>query len=191
MKRTVNLWRSGVFLLSLVILTGCGNPAADTPNPGAADDTGQESGNPPATAADPGDTADEPLIPNSKDVNTLGLANPLVIVFNGDGAPAITGGAGAAVSADTNHAAVTLTQAGADIVAQGICEDGSLTFSGNYPFNLYLNGLGLVSASGAAISNDGSGAMNVTLVDGTANRLVDGAGGAQKAAFYSKGDFSI
>ena len=191
MKRTVNPWRSGAFLLALVIWMGCGNPAVDTLNPGNTDDTGQETGDPPAAAADPGDTADEPLVPNSKEVNTLGLANPLVIVFNGEAAPTITGGAGAAASADTSHAAVTLTAAGADIVAQGICEDGSLTFSGNYPFNLYLNGLGLTSASGGAINNDGAGAMNVTLVAGTANRLVDGAGGAQKAAFYSKGDFAI
>jgi hypothetical protein len=80
---------------------------------------------------------------------------------------------------------------GANIVAQGLCANASLTLSGNYDFNLYLNGLGLTNSSGAAINNDGTGAMNVILVEGTANRLIDSAGGSQKAAFYSKGDFAI
>jgi hypothetical protein len=80
---------------------------------------------------------------------------------------------------------------GANIVAQGISGDGSLTFSGNYNFNLYLNGVGLTNASGAAINNDGSGAMQVTLVEGTTSRLIDGADSDDKAAFYSKGDFTV
>ncbi|MDR1100695.1 MAG: carbohydrate-binding domain-containing protein [Treponema sp.] len=142
-------------------------------------------------AADPGDTTEGALVLNSKDLSALGLADPVVIVFNGDVAPSISGGNGATVAADTSHVAVTLAQAGTDIVAQGTGADGSITVSGDYAFNLYLNGLGLASASGAAINNDGSGAMNVTLVEGTANQLIDGAGGDQKAAFYSKGDFSL
>jgi hypothetical protein len=76
-------------------------------------------------------------------------------------------------------------------VAQGISAGASLTFSGNYNFNLYLNGAGLTGTAGAAINNDGTGTMNVTLVEGTANRLIDGEEGSQKAAFYSKGDFAI
>jgi hypothetical protein len=76
-------------------------------------------------------------------------------------------------------------------VAQGISADASLTFSGNYDFNLYLNGAGLTNSGGAAINNDGTGTMNVTLVEGTANRLIDGAGRSHKATFYSKGDFAI
>jgi hypothetical protein len=95
------------------------------------------------------------------------------------------------VNAETNHVTVTLTQADANIVVQGTCADGSITFTGNHAFNLYLNGLELASLSGAAINNDGSKAMNVTLVDGTGNRLIDGAEGGQKAAFYSKGDFAV
>ena len=193
MKRNRNLWQGGAFLLAAVIIwAGCTNPAVETPNPGNADDTGQpDSGDPPVIASDPGDPADGALVPNSKNVSTLELANPLVITFDNGAAPTVTNGASATVNADTNHVAITLTLEGADIVAQGICADGSLTFSGNYAFNLYLNGLGLTSVSGAAITNDGSGTMNVTLVEGTANRLIDGTAGAQKAAFYSKGDFSI
>ncbi|MDR2051928.1 MAG: carbohydrate-binding domain-containing protein [Treponema sp.] len=142
------------------------------------------------TAAGPGDTAEGALVPNSKNVDTLGLSNPTLIVFSEAAAPTVTPGANAAVRADTNHVTVTLTAADADIVAQGICADGSIIFFGDYDFNLYLNGLGLTSASGAAINHDGTGTMNLTLVEGTENRLIDGAEGEQKAAFYSKGDFA-
>ncbi|MDR1247799.1 MAG: carbohydrate-binding domain-containing protein [Treponema sp.] len=188
MKKNRNILRGGVFLLAMgIVWTGCANPTAGAGrknNQTVADD-------PPVVAADPGDTADSALVPGSKNVSALGLADPVVIVFNGDAAPSISGGNGATVTADASHVAVMLVQAGANIVAQGIDADGSITVSGNYTFNLYLNGLGLASASGAVINNDGSGAMNVALVEGTANRLVDGAGGDQKAAFYSKGDFSL
>ncbi|MDR1249830.1 MAG: carbohydrate-binding domain-containing protein, partial [Treponema sp.] len=192
MKKNRNILRGGVFLPVLVMLwMGCANLTADTEgknNQTISDD-------PPVVAADPGDRAEDPLtaegslVLNSKELNVLGLADPVVIVFSGDAAPSISGGNGATVTAAAGHVAVTLVQAGADIVAQGIGADGSITISGNYDFNLHLNGLGLASASGAAINNNGSGAMKVTLVEGTANRLIDGAGGDQKAAFYSKGDF--
>jgi hypothetical protein len=188
MKKNRDILRGGILLLALAILwAGCANPSA-----GAGQKNNQTGLDDPSTAAaDPDDTTEGTLVLNSKDLSALGLADPIVIVFNGDAAPSISGGNGATVTADTGHVAVTLAQAGANIVAQGICADGSITFSGDYAFNLYLNGLGLAGASGAAINNDGSGAMNVALVEGTANQLVDGAGGDQKAAFYSKGDFSL
>jgi hypothetical protein len=176
------------FAAAVLIVMGCANELPGT------EDTEQEgtpdTGNPPAIAADPGDTEDGALVPNSKNVDTLELSNPTLIVFSEAAAPTVTPGANAEVSAETNQVTVTLTAADADIVAQGICADGSITFSGNYGFNLYLNGLGLTSASGAAINHDGTGTMNLTLVEGTANRLIDGAEGGQKAAFYSKGDLA-
>jgi hypothetical protein len=206
MKRSVNrLFVCTVFTVTAgLVWLGCSSPVVDAPND-KPNDTNQGDDNSdgdyeiqpeaPVVAADPGDTADSPLVPGSKEVGTLGLADPVVIVFNEGAAPTVTGGAGAAVNADTSHAAVTLTQAGADIVVQGISPDGSLAFSGNFSFNLYLNGAGLtnggVAASGAAITNNGTGAMNVTLVEGTVNRLIDKAGGEQKAALYSKGDMVI
>ncbi|MDR2403086.1 MAG: carbohydrate-binding domain-containing protein, partial [Spirochaetaceae bacterium] len=184
-------WGGFLVLIAAMLWTGCGNPAIDNPPPDNSDTPGTDNGVPPEVAADPGDTADTPLVPASKDVSTLGLASPVLIVFSEAAAPAVRPGANAELSAATNHVTVTLTAAGADIVAQGTCADGSITFTGNHAFNLYLNGLELASLSGAAINNDGSEAMNVTLVEGTANRLIDSAGGGQKAAFYSKGDFAV
>ena len=145
----------------------------------------------PTVPDDPGDTADDALIPASVAVSALGLSSPVVIVFSEAAAPVVTPGANAEVTANTNHVTVTLTAAGADIVVQGVNADASLTLSGNYNFNLYLNGAGLTNSAGAVINNDDAGTMNVTLVEGTANRLIDGAGGSQKATFYSKGDFAI
>jgi hypothetical protein len=185
MKKNKSRFWGGAFLMVAVLLwVGCSNSVTDTPAPDNPSDTG-------VVTADPGDVVDSALVPNSKDVSALGLTNPVVITFNGGEAPTITGGANATTSAATNRVAVTLTGDGANIVAQGISGDGSLTFSGNYAFNLYLNGVGLTNASGAAINNDDSGNMQVTLVDGTTSRLIDGVASGDKATFYSKGDFTV
>jgi hypothetical protein len=144
----------------------------------------------PAVAADPGDAADAVLVPDSKDVSSLALASAVLISFDDEETPTVSGTVeGVAVSADTNHVVVTLTGAGANIVVQGVSDAGSLTFSGNFAFNLYLNGVGLTNEDGGAISNGGTGKMTATLVEGTKSRLIDGAG--SKGAFYSKGDFAL
>jgi hypothetical protein len=183
--------RGSFFIAAALVWTACPNPADETTgNPDQEKSGGENNGVPMVT--DPGDTADAALVPASKDISDLGLANPLIITFSeAAAAPTVKGGTNATASPETNHVTVTLTASGADIVAQGINAEGSLTFSGDYDFNLYLNGLGLTSSGGGAINNDGTGTMKVTLVEKTENRLIDGAGGSQKAAFYSKGDFTI
>jgi hypothetical protein len=197
MKRSISLIFGGAFLIvTVLLLAGCPGMGTDTPVIDNFDGANQEEDNtdtgaPSVIADDPGNTADSTLVPASKDVSTLGLTDPVAIIFNEGAAPTVTGGANAAVVADTNHVAITLTAADANIVVQGISEDGSVTFSGNYAFNLYLNGVGLTNASGAAINNTGSGDMNVTLVEGTTSRLIDGTDSDGKAAFYSKGNFII
>jgi hypothetical protein len=181
-------------LISALFWAGCSAMSDNMPN---ADKTGDTDGEdytddsiPPVVAADPGDAPDEELVPNSKDPSSLGLSNAVLISFNGGAAPTVSGTvAGVAVSASTNHVALTLSGAGADIVVQGVSDDGSLTFSGNYAFNLYLNGVGLTNAAGSAISNGGTGAMSVTLVEGTTSRLIDGEG--SKGALYGKGDIAV
>jgi hypothetical protein len=184
MKKKRNLfWRFAFLVIAALVWARCPNPAGE-------DNT--DNGTPPVIAADSGDTADAALVPASKNISVLALANPLVVTFSEAAAPEISGGTNASASVvEGNHVAITLTAAGANIVAQGISADASLTFSGNHDFNLYLNGAGLANPGGAAINNDGTGTMNVTLVEGTANRLIDGTGGSQKAAFYSKGDFAV
>jgi hypothetical protein len=155
---------------------------------GCPSSTAASAGNPNQEEEDAGDS---PLVPASRDIDALGLVNPLLITFSETAAPAVTGGTNATAGVIGNNVTVTLAQAGTNIVAQGVCAEASLVLSGNHDFNLYLNGLGLANPDGAAINNDGTGRMSVILVEGTTNRLTDGAAGAQKAAFYSKGDFAI
>ena len=188
MKKNMAIFLHRVFFAATVLVwVSCPYQAVETHALGNSDN----SSTPPLIAVDPGDTEDTALVPVSKSISDMGLANPLVITFSEAAAPTLSGGTSAAASVAGNNVAVTLTATGANIVAQGINADASLTFSGNYDFNLYLNGAGLSSTSGAAINNDGTGTMNVSLVEGTANRLIDSVGGEQKAAFYSKGDFAI
>ncbi|MDR3325319.1 MAG: carbohydrate-binding domain-containing protein [Spirochaetaceae bacterium] len=190
MKRNKGRFWAGAFFMAAALLwTGCSNSVIDATARQDDDQTGAPP--PPVVAADPGDAADGVLVPASKDAAALGLASPVVIVFNEGAAPTITEGALATVSAVASRVAVTLTGGGANIVAQGVSADGSLTVSGNHAFNLHLNGVGLANAGGAAINNDGSGAMTVTLVEGTTSRLIDGAASGDKAALYSKGDLRI
>ncbi|MDR3171258.1 MAG: carbohydrate-binding domain-containing protein [Treponema sp.] len=187
MKRNKSLFFGSAVLLA-VLWVGCPDT---TPNSTNQEENNTDNGVPPVIEVDPGNTEDDALVPASKDVSTLGLANPVVISFNEGVASTVTDGAKATVSVDTNHVAVTLTAESTNIVVQGINSDGSLTFSGDYAFNLYLNGVGLTNANGAAINNTGSGEMTVSLVEGTTSRLIDGAASVDKAAFYSKGDFTV
>jgi hypothetical protein len=191
-KNAALFLRPVFFSVAVLAWTGCPySTAATAGNQNQEAISADDTGAPPLVAADPGDAEDAALVPASRDISALGLANPLLIVFSETAAPAITGGTNAAAEAAGNTVTVTLAGEGADIVAQGLCAGASLVLSGNYDFNLYLNGLGLANPDGAAINNDGAGTMNVILVEGTANRLTDGAAGGQKAAFYSKGDFAI
>jgi hypothetical protein len=190
-KNTVIFLRPVFFLAAVLVWMGCPSAVETTGNPNQEEINEGDNNTSPVIAADPGDTEDAALVVASKDISALGLANPLIITFSEAAAPTVTGGTNAAASVVGNNVTVTLTAADANIVTQGINADASLTFSGDYNFNLYLNGVGLTNPGGAAINNDGTGAMNVTLVEGTANRLIDGAGGEQKASFYSKGGFAL
>lgn len=64
---------------------------------------------------------------------------------------------------------------------------GNFAMSGSYKATVSLDGLSLTSPEGAAIDIQSSKRTKVVVSDGTANTLVDAAGGAQKAALYCKG----
>ncbi|MDR2417893.1 MAG: hypothetical protein LBD79_02430, partial [Treponema sp.] len=128
MKRNEWFFWGFLVLIAAMVWTGCDNPTAEPD--GTADNQETDTSVPPAVAADPGNAADAPLVPASKDVSTLSLASPVLIVFSEAAAAAVTPGANAEVNAETNHVTVTLTQADANIVVQGTCADGSITFTG-------------------------------------------------------------
>lgn len=100
---------------------------------------------------------------------------------------------------------LTVTQSGAHVsIAQsdslaneityklsGTSTDGEFYMSGSYKATLELNGLTLTNVtpvySGAAIHIQNGKRINVKVITGTTNTLVDAAGGSQKGCLYVKG----
>ena len=100
---------------------------------------------------------------------------------------------------------LTVTQSGAHVsIAQssdlateitytlsGISSDGEFYMSGSYKATIELNGLTLTNAtpvySGAAVHIQNGKRINVKVITGTTNTLVDAASGSQKGCLYIKG----
>ena len=115
-------------------------------------------------------------------------------------------GTSATVSVADNIAQyLTVTQEGAHVsIAQssdvaseitytlsGTSTDGEFYMSGSYKATVELNGLTLTNAtpvySGAAVHIQNGKRINVKVITGTTNTLVDAAGGSQKGCLYVKG----
>ena len=73
----------------------------------------------------------------------------------------------------------------------GTSTDGEFYMSGSYKATIELNGLTLTNAtpvySGAAVHIQNGKRINVKVITGTTNTLVDAAGGSQKGCLYVKG----
>lgn len=76
-------------------------------------------------------------------------------------------------------------------VLQGESSNGSLTLNGSYKLTMHLNGLNLTSQKGAALDIQCGKRVELKLLKGTVNTLVDCKNGAQKAALYCKGHLEI
>ncbi|MBP5677815.1 MAG: carbohydrate-binding domain-containing protein [Bacteroidales bacterium] len=123
--------------------------------------------------------------------------NSVEIVYNGTSATVSV--------ADNISQYLTVTQQGAHVsIAQssdvaseitytlsGTSTDGEFYMSGNYKATVELNGLTLTNAtpvySGAALHIQNGKRINVNVITGTENTLVDAAGGSQKGCLYVKG----
>ncbi len=70
---------------------------------------------------------------------------------------------------------------------RGTSTDGSFWMDGKLKASLVLDGLTLTCADSAAVNIRDGKRISVTLAEGTANTLTDGAGGSQKACFAVKG----
>ena len=102
------------------------------------------------------------------------------------------------VKASVSGAHVTLTSTASETsggellyVLEGSTSDGSLTLNGNYKLRLHLNGVSITSKKGAAIDIECGKRIEVKVMKGTTNTLVDSSGGSQKAAFYVKGHLEL
>ncbi len=123
--------------------------------------------------------------------------NSVQIVYNGTSATVNV--------ADNISQYLTVTQQGAHVsIAQsdsvaseitytlsGTSTDGEFYMSGSYKATVELNGLTLTNAtpvySGAAVHIQNGKRINVKVITGTTNTLVDAAGGSQKGCLYVKG----
>ncbi|MDR0510803.1 MAG: carbohydrate-binding domain-containing protein [Rikenellaceae bacterium] len=105
----------------------------------------------------------------------------------------------AEVNVDGQHVTVKTLAKDVNFVATGTTGNGSLKFlaSGSNKFNLILNGASITNPRGAAINNQLSKTVSLTLLDGTNNRLIDGAtydvpdGEDMKGTFFSEGQLVV
>jgi hypothetical protein len=99
------------------------------------------------------------------------------------------------VTCDVHGADVTLTSTNESkeisYRLSGTSTNGSFTYNGSYKCTLMLEGLNLVSTTGAAIDIECGKRIAMHLSEGTENTLEDAPNGTQKAAFYCKGHLEI
>ncbi len=123
--------------------------------------------------------------------------NSVQVVYNGTSATVTV--------ADNISQYLTVSQQGAHVsIAQsddvaseitytlsGTSTDGEFYMSGSYKATIELNGLTLTNAtpvySGAAVHIQNGKRINVKVITGTTNTLVDAASGSQKGCLYVKG----
>ena len=123
--------------------------------------------------------------------------NSVQVVYNGTSATVTV--------ADNISQYLTVTQQGAHVsIAQsdsvaseitytlsGTSTDGEFYMSGSYKATIELNGLTLTNSSavysGAAVHIQNGKRINVKVITGTENTLVDAASGSQKGCLYVKG----
>ena len=115
----------------------------------------------------------------------------IYIIYNGNSVTVTNplAGAGVTITDSAAHVHVVTTAGLSDLTyhVSGTTSDGCLNITSDKRFNLSLEGASITSSSGAAINSIIDKKMTVVLADNTSNYLKDCANGAQKAAFYSKG----
>jgi len=123
--------------------------------------------------------------------------NTVEVVYNGTTATvAVADNVAQYLEVTQSGAHVSITQS-ADLASEityklsGTSTDGEFYMSGSYKATLELNGLTLTNVtpvySGAAIHIQNGKRINVKVITGTTNTLVDAASGSQKGCLYVKG----
>lgn len=119
--------------------------------------------------------------------------NTVSVVYNGASAKVVVAGNIAQNLTVTANGADVSIVADANVANEitytlsGTTTDGSFYMDGDYKCTFVLNGLNLTNADGAAIDIECGKRIAVNLPEGTANYLVDGADGSQKACMMVNG----
>lgn len=127
-------------------------------------------------------------------IDSITVVHTVTVTYNGEQALVDLGHApNVTYTTDGAHVSIlsTNTKNELEFVLQGESTQGSLTYDGPLKCKFYLNGLNLQSDRGAAIDIQCGKRVDLILVPGTENILVDAAGGTQKAALYCKGHLEV
>ena len=128
---------------------------------------------------------------NISDIDSITVVKPVTIQWDGTSAtvdiPANVEGVTATVNGGDVVINNTNTWSELEFVLSGSSAAGSLTYNGEYKAKFHLSGVNLTSTTGAAIDIQCGKRIDLIVVDGTTNTLVDYAGGTQKAAFNCQG----
>lgn len=130
------------------------------------------------------------------DIDSIVPVQKVYISFSADAATVdIPTALADSVSAEISGAYVTLTNKNisneVDVILSGESDNGGFTYNGSYKVSIILNGLSLTSQQGAALDIQCGKRIDLELVEGTVNTLVDYASGEQKAALYCKGHMEV
>ena len=119
------------------------------------------------------------------------------VVYNGDTATVSVGDSAAQYLTVSQQGAHVSIAQGSDLATEitynlsGSSTDGGFYMSGSYKATIELNGLTLTNSSavysGAAVHIQNGKRINVKVITGTENTLVDAASGSQKGCLYVKG----
>ena len=127
-------------------------------------------------------------------IDSITVVHTVTVTYNGEQALVDLGHApNVTYTTDGAHVSIlsTNTKNELEFVLQGESTQGSLTYDGPLKCKFYLNGLNLQSDRGAAIDIQCGKRVDLILVPGTENILVDAPGGTQKAALYCKGHLEV
>ena len=119
------------------------------------------------------------------------------VVYSGDTATVSVGDSAAQYLTVSQQGAHVSIAQGSDLASEitynlsGSSTDGGFYMSGSYKATIELNGLTLTNSSavysGAAVHIQNGKRINVKVITGTENTLVDAASGSQKGCLYVKG----
>lgn len=137
---------------------------------------------------------DDDFVTNSQNISPT---NAVTIAFDGSSVTVNNPYAsnGVAVTQDKAGVVIKSTNTSAEVnyVLSGKTSDGYVKIYSDYKFGLIFNGVSIINTYGPAINIQSGKKVSVTLVDQTANRLVDGGAYPtkgdedQKATFFSEG----
>lgn len=127
-------------------------------------------------------------------IDSITVVHTVTVTYNGEQALVdLSHAPNVTYTTDGAHVSIlsTNTKNELEFVLQGESTQGSLTYDGPLKCKFYLNGLNLKSDRGAAIDIQCGKRVDLILVPGTENILVDAPGGTQKAALYCKGHLEV